>query len=83
MPDSFRKKPGVVFWATVVAVVAMVAYPLSIAPAWWLCEKAGSPDWFIQCLGLLYHPLWTLALISDDLFRWLLWYSACLCGNEF
>jgi hypothetical protein len=33
-PD--RKKPGVAFWATVVAVVVLIGYPLSIGPAcWW------------------------------------------------
>jgi hypothetical protein len=34
-----RKKPGVTFWATVVMVVTLVAYPLSFGPACWLCEK--------------------------------------------
>jgi hypothetical protein len=28
-----RKKPGVAFWATVVVVVLLVAYPLSFGPA--------------------------------------------------
>jgi hypothetical protein len=33
---SHRKKPGVAFWATVVVVVVLVAYPLSFGPAcWW------------------------------------------------
>ena len=31
-----RKKPGVLFWAMVVVIVALVAYPLSIGPATWL-----------------------------------------------
>ncbi len=31
-----RKKPGVAFWATVVVVVVLVAYPLSFGPACWL-----------------------------------------------
>jgi hypothetical protein len=30
-----RKKPGVAFWATVVTVVVLVAYPLSFGPACW------------------------------------------------
>jgi hypothetical protein len=33
---SDRKKPGVAFWATVVVVVVLVAYPLSFGPACWL-----------------------------------------------
>jgi hypothetical protein len=31
-----QKKPGVAFWATVVVVVVLVAYPLSLGPACWL-----------------------------------------------
>src|SRR5262245_30846512 len=31
-----RTKPGVAFWATVVAVVVLVAYPLSFGPACWI-----------------------------------------------
>jgi hypothetical protein len=31
-----RKKPGVAFWATVVVVAALVAYPLSLGPALWM-----------------------------------------------
>jgi hypothetical protein len=34
-----RKKPGVAFWATVVLVVALMAYPLSFGPACWWFSK--------------------------------------------
>src|SRR5262245_51365182 len=34
--ESSRKQPGVAFWAAVVIVVALVAYPLSIGPACWM-----------------------------------------------
>ncbi len=34
-----RKKPGVAFWATVVVVVVLVAYPLSFGPACWMNER--------------------------------------------
>ena len=30
------KKPGMAFWATVVVVVVLVAYPLSFGPACWI-----------------------------------------------
>ena len=33
-PD--RKKSGMAFWATVVGVVVLVGYPLSLGPACWL-----------------------------------------------
>jgi hypothetical protein len=34
-----RKKPGVAFWATVVVVVVLAAYPLSFGPACWLADR--------------------------------------------
>jgi hypothetical protein len=34
-----RKKPGVAFWATVVVVVAIVGYPLSLFPIMWLDHR--------------------------------------------
>jgi hypothetical protein len=33
------KKPGVAFWATVVVVVVLVAYPLSFGPACWITSR--------------------------------------------
>jgi hypothetical protein len=36
---SERKKPGVVFWATVSVVVALIAYPLSFGPACWAVRR--------------------------------------------
>jgi hypothetical protein len=36
-----RKKPGVAFWATVVVVVVLVAYPLSFGLACWIVSRAG------------------------------------------
>jgi hypothetical protein len=37
-----RKKPGVAFWATVVVVVVLVAYPLSFGPVcWWFSPRIG------------------------------------------
>jgi hypothetical protein len=40
-PD--RKKPGVAFWATVVVVVVLVAYPLSLFPIAWLENRGIVP----------------------------------------
>jgi hypothetical protein len=34
-----RKKPGLAFWATVVVVVVLVAYPLSFGPACWITSR--------------------------------------------
>jgi len=37
--NSDRKKPGVALWATVVAVVVLVAYPVSFGPACWIVSR--------------------------------------------
>jgi hypothetical protein len=39
-----RKKPGVAFWATVVLVAALVAYPLSFGPFCWLVYHDHLPN---------------------------------------
>jgi hypothetical protein len=39
-----RKKPGVAFWATVVVVVVLVGYPLSLFPIAWLDVRGLLPD---------------------------------------
>jgi hypothetical protein len=53
---SDRKKPGVAFWATVVAVVVLVAYPLSWGPVWCLCWTKFPSAWRMPAV-LLYAPL--------------------------
>jgi hypothetical protein len=61
-----RKHPSAAFWATVVVVVVLVAYPLSIGPAYWLMMQQatrGDPQKAIQTgqlLSAIYAPLaWT------------------------
>jgi hypothetical protein len=49
-----RKKPGVAFWATVVVVALLVAYPLSFGPACWIASR--SEDWKIP---RFYWPIQT------------------------
>ena len=49
-----RKKPGVTFWATVVVVAGMVAYPLSFGPACWLTSRTGLGT---HALPTVYRPL--------------------------
>jgi len=43
-----RKKPGVTFWATLVVVVVLVGYPLSIGPATWLASRNYLNAWLYQ-----------------------------------
>ncbi len=40
-----RKQPGVAFWATVVVVVVLLAYPLSFGPScWWFTRPIALPE---------------------------------------
>jgi hypothetical protein len=54
IPD--RKKPGVAFWATVVVVVLLVGYPLSIGPAHGIVCALQSP-WSEDAADFIFHPL--------------------------
>jgi hypothetical protein len=58
---SPRKKPGVAFWATVVVVVVLVAYPLSFGPACWL---AGTNGTAMDVIPNLYYPILWLAEVT-------------------
>jgi hypothetical protein len=49
-----RKKPGVAFWATVVVVVLLIGYPLSIGPACWITSRLGFGDEFVSTA---YQPI--------------------------
>jgi hypothetical protein len=46
-----------VFWATVVMVVVLVAYPLSIGPAIWLRDRSWAPEWASSTYFTFYAPI--------------------------
>lgn len=54
-----RKKPGVVFWATVVAVVAVV-YVASIGPVYWIASRIPATNTMTagRILYRVYWPIW-------------------------
>jgi hypothetical protein len=60
---SSGKKPGVAFWATVVVVVVLIAYPLSIGPACWISSRANLGTYEVMDV---YSPLLTLAMSTDS-----------------
>jgi hypothetical protein len=75
-----RKKPGVAFWASVVVVVLLVAYPLSFGPAcWWFATPGSqlpSSDPEMNHAPRLYWPIGWLAQhgperVADAIF----WYA--------
>ena len=53
-----RKKPGVAFWATVVVVASLAAYPLSFGPACWLVAHDYLP---LRATWLIFRPVALLA----------------------
>jgi hypothetical protein len=57
-----RKKLGVTFWATVVLVV-LLAYPLSMGPAFHLAGWLGTSSFMVvyeplELVGLEFPPFW-------------------------
>jgi len=56
-----RKKPGVAFWATVVVVVALVAYPLAWGPWLWLKIKHKPPRPVCLAADAAFVPLKALS----------------------
>jgi len=48
------KKPGVAFWATVLVLVALVAYPLSLGPACRIAMREGA---LRPPIARVYRPL--------------------------
>jgi hypothetical protein len=51
-----RKNPGVAFWATVVVVVVLVAYPLSFGPACWLVTRSDDRE-LMEAFHRAYRPV--------------------------
>jgi hypothetical protein len=66
------KKPGVSFWATVVVVVLLVAYPLSFGPACWIASRVNSRT---RTLPAFYRPLISAMSTSETIYRAGKWYS--------
>ena len=53
-----RKQPSAAFWATVVLVVLLVGYPLSMGPACWLSSRTSVGA---SMVSVAYRPLLWLA----------------------
>ncbi len=68
-----RKKPGMAFWATVVAVV-IVGYPLSMGPAH-LIECSINRPWAWGATHVIYRPLALLCWRSEVATRAAYWYA--------
>jgi hypothetical protein len=77
---SNRKKPGVAFWGTVVVVVALVAYPLSVGPAEWMRTHGWLSRGAMSALKWFYAPLAWLVTHSELFGRAIAWYQQLWTG---
>jgi len=71
---SDHKKPGVAYWATVVVVVVLVAYPLSFGPACWIAWRAASAA---PVIATIYSPLIRAGFRGPAPIRRALWWGEC------
>jgi hypothetical protein len=76
-----RKKPGVAFWATVVVVAALVAYPLTFGPACWLFDRKILPLTWIPATDCAFYPLRTAAPCSPENLIWRIFYRYADLAN--
>jgi hypothetical protein len=68
------QKTGVAFWATVVAVVALVAYPLGFGPACWIASRRQER---VPRISSAYRPIGiVIADAPQPIRRFLIWYGA-------
>jgi hypothetical protein len=66
------KKPGVMFWTTVVVVVTLL-YPISFGPACWLSSHTNIG---VLIVDVAYHPLLLIWLHSPrPIGKSFVWYS--------
>jgi len=52
-----RKQPGVAFWATVIVVLVLVGYPLSLGPTAWVVRQPWCPTWAFGVCMIIYSPI--------------------------
>jgi hypothetical protein len=74
-----RKKPGVAFWATMVAVVVVV-YVASFGPACWIMANR-LPPWAVSIVLVFYAPLMLLAETTGPTHDLLQWYVHLWAAN--
>jgi len=78
MTQSAARKPGVAFWATVVVVVVLMAYPLTFGPACWLSGWIKLPSFADQGLRRVYGPLADYTISEENSATAALWWWTCL-----
>lgn len=68
-----RNKPGVAFWAAVVAAALLVGYPLSLGPACWISSYTSVG---VSTVSVAYRPMmWLYEISPEPVGGVILWYS--------
>ena len=74
---------GIAGWVAIVLSVVLIAYPLSVGPATWLCLRLGSPAWFVAFDHALYAPIgWILERCPPNVSDWWIRYQFWWAGVE-
>jgi hypothetical protein len=73
-----RKTPGVTFWATVVVVVVLAAYPLSFGPWCWCTSRLEGE---VRSVPPGYRPITLLAELGRPAGHAIRWYAS-LCAPD-
>ncbi len=72
---SSRKKPGMAFWATVVAVGVNGLYFAAAGPVNLMIDRGLMPKWLFTMCATIYRPLsWLIENGPEPIRRALLWY---------
>jgi hypothetical protein len=78
-----HKHPSAAFWATVVVVLMLVAYPLSLGPAIWLRTRPGSPTWVRSAYWKIYAPIvWIYEHGPEPIKESIDWYGEFWVNND-
>ncbi len=73
-----RKKPGAALWASVVVVVALLAYPLSFGPACWITSRT---NFGASAIASAFWPMTVASSRFERVGRALNWYARLGAAN--
>jgi hypothetical protein len=57
MSDEPKRRSRAWIWIGWALAAALFSYPLSIGPAWWVCNHVDSSAWTLQTYLTVYAPL--------------------------
>src|SRR5215510_8950693 len=72
------KKPSLAFWATIVLIVVLVAYPLSFGPWCWIASRTASHK---RGVPSLYRPITMFGELTTAGSTMIEWYGSVLAAE--